>query len=143
MSEFRVIRPSDRLPDTASGAMRREAAVSNAVVGAGALWFGYVELAPGAVSAVHHHGESESAIYVISGLARFWSGADLSESHDAEAGDFVWVPPHEVHVEANRSDTEPVRMAVARSTQEAIVVNLPDPRAPPPEGPDRPAGAQP
>jgi uncharacterized RmlC-like cupin family protein len=128
MSEFRVIRPLDRLPDTASGAMRREAAVSNAVVGAGALWFGYVELAPGAVSAVHHHGESESAIYVISGHARFWSGAGLSQSYDAEAGDFVWVPPHEVHVEANRSDTEPVRMAVARSTQEAIVVNLPDPR---------------
>jgi uncharacterized RmlC-like cupin family protein len=128
MSGFRVIRPADRMPDTASGAMRREAAVSNALVGAGALWFGYVELAPGAVSAVHHHGESESAIYVISGHARFWSGADLSESHDAEAGDFVWVPPHEVHVEANRSDTEPVRMAVARSTQEAIVVNLPDPR---------------
>ena len=131
MSGFRVIRPSDRLPDTASGAMRREAAVSDALVGAGALWFGYVELAPGAVSAVHHHGDSESAIYVISGYARFWSGADLSQSYDAEAGDFVWVPPHEVHVEANRSDTEPVRMAVARSTQEAIVVNLPDPRKAP------------
>jgi uncharacterized RmlC-like cupin family protein len=113
--------------------MRREAAVSDALVGAGVLWFGYVELAPGAVSAVHHHGESESAIYVISGSARFWSGADLSQSHDAEAGDFVWVPPHEVHVEANRSNTEPVRMAVARSTQKAIVVNLPDP----PEAPFR------
>src|SRR2546429_3120460 len=135
MGGFRVIRPSDRLPDTASGAMRREAAVSDALVGAGALWFGYVELTPGAVSAVHHHGESESAIYVISGSARFWSGADLSQSHDAKAGDFVWVPPHEVHVEANRSDTEPVRMAVARSTQEAIVVNLPDPREPMPEEP--------
>jgi uncharacterized RmlC-like cupin family protein len=138
MSGFRVIRPPDRLPDTASGAMRREAAVSSAVVGAGMLWFGYVELAPGAVSAVHHHGESESAIYVISGQARFWSGTELSVCHDAEAGDFVWVPPHEVHVEANRSDTEPVRMAVARSTQEAIVVNLPDPREAPegsnPEG---------
>ena len=134
MAGFRVIRPSDRLPDTASGAMRREAAVSDALVGAGRLWFGYVELAPGAVSAVHHHGESESAIYVISGHARFWSGADLSQSHDAEAGDFVWVPPHEVHVEANRSDTEPVRMAVARSTQKAIVVNLPDPRESSPEG---------
>lgn len=127
MSGFRVIRPSDRLPDTASGAMRREAAISDALVGAGALWFGYVELAPGAVSAVHHHGESESAIFVISGSARFWSGADLSRSHDAEAGDFVWVPPHEVHVEANRSTTEPVRMVVARSTQMAIVVNLPNP----------------
>ncbi|HWD71843.1 MAG TPA: cupin domain-containing protein [Actinomycetota bacterium] len=127
MAGFRVIRPSDRLSDTASGAMRREAAVSDALVGAGALWFGYVELAPGAVSAVHHHGESESAIYVISGSARFWSGAELSESHDADAGDFVWVPPHEVHVEANRSTTEPVRMAVARSTQKAVVVNLPNP----------------
>jgi uncharacterized RmlC-like cupin family protein len=107
--------------------MRREAAISRALVGAGRLWFGYVELAPGAVSAVHHHGESESAIYVISGQARFWTGSDLSRHHDAEAGDFVWVPPHEVHVESNRSDTEPVRMAVARSTQEAIVVNLPTP----------------
>ncbi|HMC08311.1 MAG TPA: cupin domain-containing protein [Actinomycetota bacterium] len=127
MTGFRVIRPQDRRPDTASGAMRREAAISNMLVGAGKLWFGYVELAPGAVSAVHHHGESESAIYVISGQARFWTGPDLSEPHDAEAGDFVWVPPHEVHVETNRSDTEPVRMVVARSTQEAIVVNLPAP----------------
>jgi uncharacterized RmlC-like cupin family protein len=107
--------------------MRREAAVSHALVGAGKLWFGYVELGPGAVSAVHHHGESESAIYVISGRARFFAGPALAETHDAGAGDFVWVPPHEVHVEANRSDDEPVRMAVARSTQEAIVVNLPTP----------------
>src|SRR5205807_10427147 len=127
MGGFRVIRPSDRLRDTASGAMRREAAVSDALVGAGALWFGYVELAAGAVSAVHHHGESESAIYVISGQARFWTGPDLSEPHDAEAGDFVWVPPHVVDVETNRSDDEPVRMDVARSTPDAIVVNLPTP----------------
>jgi uncharacterized RmlC-like cupin family protein len=127
MSGFRVIRPADRSPDTASGAMRREAAVSSSLVGSGTLWFGYVELAPGARSAVHHHGESESAIYVISGHARFWTGSGVSEPHDAEAGDFVWVPPYEVHVEANRSDAEPVCMAVARSTQEAIVVNLPDP----------------
>jgi uncharacterized RmlC-like cupin family protein len=133
MSGFRVIRPSDRSPDTGSGAMRREAAVSRSLVGAGALWFGYVELAPGARSAVHHHGESESAIYVISGHARFWAGPDLSDPHDAEAGDFVWVPPHEVHAETNRSDTEPVRMAVARSTQEAIVVNLPNPEGWPPQ----------
>jgi len=128
VSGFRVVRPADRVPGAASGAMLREAAISHALVGAEALWFGYVELAPGAVSAVHHHGESESAIYVISGRARFWSGPGLEHRHDAEAGDFVWVPPGEVHVEANVG-AEPVRMVVARSTQEAIVVNLP-----PPEG---------
>jgi len=107
--------------------MRREEAVSRSLVGAESLWFGYVELAPGATSAVHHHGESESAIYVVSGHARFWAGDDLGSRQDADAGDFVWVPPHEVHVESNRSDDEPVRMVVCRSTQEAIVVNLPNP----------------
>lgn len=126
MSDFRVVKPADRAASTASGAMRREAAISNALVGAEALWFGYVELAPGAVSAVHHHGESESAIYVVAGRARFWSGPTLEHRHDAEPGDFVWVPPGEVHVEANAGE-EPVRMVVCRSTQEAIVVNLPTP----------------
>jgi uncharacterized RmlC-like cupin family protein len=127
MTGFRVIHPSDRLPDAASGAMRREAAISRGTVGASRLWFGYVELGPGLVSAVHHHGESESGIFLVSGLARFYAGDRLEEVHDAGAGDFVWVPPNLVHVEMNRSATEPVRMVVVRSTQEAIVVNLPAP----------------
>ncbi|HEU5001494.1 MAG TPA: cupin domain-containing protein [Actinomycetota bacterium] len=126
-ARLRVIHAADRVPDAASGAMRREAAISHSLVGAGRLWMGYVELAPGAVSAVHHHGESESAIYVISGSARFWSGDALEGAYDARAGDFVWVPPHHVHVEANRSTIDPVCMVVARSTQEAIVVNLATP----------------
>ncbi len=136
MTGLRVIRPSDRVPDAASGAMRREAAISRGSVGARKLWFGYVELGPGRVSAVHHHGESESGIFLISGLARFCAGPDLEEVHDAGPGDFVWVPPNVVHVEMNRSATEPVRMAVVRSTQEAIVVNLPTPASwTPPAGP--------
>ena len=124
---LRVVRPSDRVQDVASGAMVREAAIADRVVGAQKIWVGYVELPPEMVSAVHHHGEAESGIYIISGRARFYAGAQLDEVHDAEAGDFVWVPPEVVHVEANRSDHDPVRMVVARSTQEAIVVNLPAP----------------
>jgi uncharacterized RmlC-like cupin family protein len=64
---------------------------------------------------------------VISGGARFYSGDDLSRVLDADAGDFVWVGPHELHVEMNRSAAEPVRMVVARSTQEAIVINVDPP----------------
>lgn len=127
MSPLRVIRPEDRVPDVASGAMAREAAIARGVVGSERLWLGYVELGPGLVSAAHHHGGAESGIYVISGPARFFSGPGLEEVHDAGPGDFVWVPPHEVHVEMNVSDAEPVRMVVARSTQENIVVNLPAP----------------
>ena len=40
-------------------------------------------------------------------------------------GDYVWVPPHVPHREENPSpDTEAV-VVIARSTQEAIVVNVP------------------
>ena len=127
MNELRLIRPSDRTPDAASGAMRREAAVSGSTVGARLLWVGHVELDPGMVSAVHHHGDSESVIYMISGRARFGWGDRLEHVVDAEEGDFVWVPPHVVHVEINPSRTEPARTVVTRSSQEAIVVNLPEP----------------
>ena len=127
MTTFRVIGPQDRVTDTSSGAMLREAAISGETVGAGKLWFGYVELAPGSISQLHHHGESESAIYIVDGTARFCVGDDLTDIHDASAGDFVWVPPFMQHIEMNASDSNPVRMVVARSTQQAIVVNLPTP----------------
>jgi uncharacterized RmlC-like cupin family protein len=124
---LRVIRTEDRVPDVASGAMVREAAISEGLVGAQKLWVGNVELPPGSVSAVHHHGEAESAIYVISGNARFFCGDDLENELHANAGDFVWVPPQVVHVEMNASESEPVRMVVARSTQETLVFNVPEP----------------
>ena len=124
---LRVLKPGDRIPDATSGAMLREAAISGATVGAGHLWIGYVELGPGMVSAVHHHGEAESAIYVVSGSARFFCGDSLEHALDAEPGDFVWVPPHVIHVEINPSQTEPARAVVARSMQDNPVVNLPTP----------------
>lgn len=124
---LRVVRPEDRVADLASGAMSREAAIAANTVGADKLWLGYVELGPGLVSAVHHHGEAESGIYIISGQARFYTGAALDQVHDAQAGDFVWVPPHVVHVEMNRSQTEPVRMVVGRSTQATLTFNVPTP----------------
>lgn len=124
---LRVIRAGDRCPDQASGAMLREAAIAESTVGAQKIWLGYVELGPGLVSAVHHHGEAESGIYIISGDARFFSGARLDQAHEAHAGDFVWVPPNMVHVEMNTSSSEAVRMVVARSTQAALTFNLPTP----------------
>ncbi len=124
---LRVVRPADRRIDAASGAMRREAAISLGTVGAERIWFGHVVLPPGMVSAVHHHGEAESGIFIVSGRARFLCGERLEEVHDAEPGDFIWVPPHVVHVELNPDEGEPVVMAVARSTQETLVFNVDPP----------------
>lgn len=127
MGGLRVIGAGERKADVASGDMLREAALSGELVGSEKLWMGWVELGPGLVSEVHHHGESESGIFVVSGRARFYSGEELDKVHEADEGDFVWVPPHLVHVELNVSEVEPVLMVVARSTQEATVVNVPAP----------------
>ena len=122
--ELRIIHAADRRPDVASGAMVREAAISQGIVGAERIWVGYVELPAGLASAPHHHGECESAIYIISGQARFRTGDGFEADQVASPGDFVWVPPRVPHIEENVSGSEPVRMVVIRSTQETLVFNL-------------------
>jgi uncharacterized RmlC-like cupin family protein len=127
-ARLRRITADELSGDTAqSSGMRRSAAISGAQVGAGELWMGRTVMAPGGQSADHHHGESETGIYVVSGTPAFAfrdpeSGAVVRLR--TQPGDFVWVPPHVPHREENPSATEAV-LVVARSTQEAIVVNLP------------------
>ena len=123
--DVRVIGPDER--DTRTGqtpGLQRFEAISARMAGSQRMWMGYSVLEPGGRTGVHHHGESETGIYVISGVARWWVGDRLDEVREANAGDFVFIPPHLVHWEQNASDTEPVEMVVARSTQEAIVVNV-------------------
>ena len=87
---------------------------------------GYSLLQPGLVTGAHHHGDSETALFVLSGRGRWWVGENLDQAREAGPGDFVFIPPSVVHYEENCSAEEAVEMIVARSTQEAIVVNLDD-----------------
>jgi uncharacterized RmlC-like cupin family protein len=125
---LRLIGPGELSGDTAqTSGMRRSAAISGAQVGAGELWMGRTVMAPGGVSGDHHHGASETGIYVVSGRPAFAFRDPRSGEIvrlQASPGDFVWVPPHVPHREENPSpDTEAV-LVIARSTQEAIVVNV-------------------
>jgi uncharacterized RmlC-like cupin family protein len=115
---------SDDTPQT-SGLQRFEA-VSAERLGSTDLWMGLSVLPPGSKTGVHHHGQSETALYILSGVGRWWVGDRLDAKREARPGDFVFIPPNAVHWEENASDTEPVQMIVARSTQDAIVVNLDD-----------------
>lgn len=120
-----VVRPVDRDCTTAqTSGMRREAGISAALTGAEGLWMGTGTNDPGGVSGAHHHGHSESGIYVLSGHIRFRFGEQLENIVDTEPGDFIFVPPWEVHSEENLSSTEPASFLLARNTQEAIVVNV-------------------
>ncbi len=131
--QVRVVPPEERDAGTAqtAGGLHRWEALSAAKVGAG-LWMGHAVLDPGGQTGVHHHGEAETSIYVLSGTTRWWVGERLDEVKEATAGDFVFIPRNVVHWEQNASATERVEMVVVRSTQEAIVVDVTDhPHAPP------------
>lgn len=77
----------------------------------------------------HHHGASETAIYVVSGHPVFVF-ADLDGPEPVERrietspGDYVFVPPWVPHREENPDPGEEALVVIARTTQEAVVVNL-------------------
>jgi uncharacterized RmlC-like cupin family protein len=114
--------------------MRRFEAVSGARNGSRKIWMGESHIAPGMVSGDHHHGEAETGIYVVRGHPVFVFLQDGAERRVAAGpGEYVYVPPFVPHREENPSGSEEAVVVVARSTQEGIVVNLPDLRANVPE----------
>lgn len=129
MPGVKVIRPSERDRNTAqTSGMVRKAGVCPETAGATTIWSGYVKTPPGLASGAHHHGDCETAIYVLSGRVRFFFGDKLEPTEDVGPGDFLFVPPNEIHVEQNLSDTEPGEFIVSRGCSGILVVNVPDPR---------------
>jgi uncharacterized RmlC-like cupin family protein len=120
--------------DTAQTAgMQRYAAISQQTVGSNRLWMGQTHVRPQMRSGDHHHGEAETAIYVISGEPEFVFLDELTQQERrirAQAGDYVFVPPFTPHREENNHPDQEAVVVIARSTQEAIVVNLPSLRPP-------------
>jgi uncharacterized RmlC-like cupin family protein len=126
---LRHVRAADLDPDTAqTSGMDRRAAISERLTGSKKLWMGQTQVGPAQRSGDHHHGEAETAIYVVSGHPEFVfldeeSGAEVRLR--PEPGDYVFVPPYTPHREENNDPEVDAVVVLARSTQEAIVVNLP------------------
>ena len=107
--------------------MRRREAISGRTVGSDAIWMGETIVPPATGSGNHHHGESETGIYVVEGHPEFVFLDDGEETRLVTSpGDYVYVPPWVPHREENPDPDDPAVVVIARSTQEAIVVNLDD-----------------
>lgn len=104
--------------------MSRAAAITHDRTGATKIWAGTVRIEPNAKTGPHHHGEQESVIYVVAGRARMRWGEKLEYFSEGGPGDFIYVPPLVPHQEMNASPDAPLDCVLARSGQEAIVVNL-------------------
>jgi uncharacterized RmlC-like cupin family protein len=129
LAEIRVVHPHDRDATTAqTSGMSRVAGVSTATCGSSGIWMGEVTTEPHFCSGAHHHGDVESAIYVLSGRIRMRWGDRLEHSAEAGPGDYVFVPSNLVHQEMSVSD-ERVVVILARGGQENVVVNVDMPEA--------------
>jgi uncharacterized RmlC-like cupin family protein len=107
--------------------MQRFAAISGGSVGSAKIWMGETHVSPETVSDNHHHGESETAIFVRSGNPAFVFHDGVQEVRVTTGpGDYVFVPPYVPHREENPDRNHPAVIVIGRSTQEAIVVNLPE-----------------
>jgi uncharacterized RmlC-like cupin family protein len=125
---LRVIRACQASGDTAqTPGMVRSEAISGRQVGAGSLWMGTTVMAPASRSGDHHHGASETGIYVVSGHPAFVfrdPATGALTRLETSPGDFVWVPPQVPHREENPDTGTAAVVVIARSTQEAIVVSV-------------------
>ena len=120
-----VIKPQEFDRNTAqTPGMQRAAAVSGELAGSKGIWAGVTVIEPQTTSGVHHHGKLETIIYIISGKIVMRWGEHMEFEREAEAGDFVYVPPFAPHKETNNSLDTPSHWVVVRNAQEAIVVNL-------------------
>jgi uncharacterized RmlC-like cupin family protein len=111
--------------------MTRLEAISGPTVGSKDLWMGQTHVDPSTGSDNHHHGESETGIYVLRGHPEFVFLDDTSDETverrlRTNPGDYIYVPPWVPHREENPDSQEEAVVVIARTTQEAIVVNVPD-----------------
>jgi uncharacterized RmlC-like cupin family protein len=124
---IRVIGPEQLDSATAQtpGSLRLAAVHSGAGIQS-PIWGGLFRVEPGARTGIHHHGEQDTIVYVLSGSSYVRWGERGEFNATAQTGDFLYVPAWLPHQEINPSSEIPFLWVVVRSTSEPIVVNLPD-----------------
>ena len=121
----RIIRPEQFDSNIAqTSGLHRVAAVTMANTGATKLWAGAFTVDAKAKTGPHHHGDLETVIYVLNGVARLRWGERLEFEAEAAAGDFIYVPPYVPHQEINPSPDLQLQCVLARSGQSGLVYNL-------------------
>jgi uncharacterized RmlC-like cupin family protein len=121
----RIIRPEQFDPNIAqTPGLRRVAAVTTESTGATKLWAGAFTVDAKAKTGPHHHGDLETVIYVLNGVARLRWGERLEFEAEANAGDFIYVPPYVPHQEINPSPDLQLQCVLTRSGQNGLVFNL-------------------
>lgn len=122
----RYIPPDELVEGPPTPGMVREQAID-----INGLWAGIAHTDAGMRSGWHHHGEYDTAVYVVSGTVRMESGPNGESVVDAGPGEFLHVPRGAIHREGNPSDEEGSAVVVRSGGPGPTIVNV-----------DGPAGAE-
>jgi quercetin dioxygenase-like cupin family protein len=96
---------------------------------------GLSRLAPGAVTAWHHHAACEFYAYVIEGTITLESGPGGRSVTTASAGEFVRIPPGLVHRDLNRTGATVLVAAFCVGPPPfSVPVDTPEAETSPPKG---------
>ncbi len=90
--------PQDPGATAQTRGMVRSPGIVPGTAGASKIWLGLVTAAPHEQGPPHHHGEAETAAYILEGRVRVYFGEDFKEYVDAGPGDFLFIPAHVHHI---------------------------------------------
>jgi uncharacterized RmlC-like cupin family protein len=121
---MKVVKASETERDVPRGVVGGSE-VSQATAGASNIYMGHFRVPAGARSRPHYHEGCESAVYMLAGHLEVSWGDRLQERVEIQTGDMVYVPPREVHMLRNLSDSEPAEYVVARDSPTEDSVEVP------------------
>lgn len=87
-----------------------------------------VMIPPGTRCPPHFHAGAGSAVYVVSGEADVWHGADLAERSAVRARDFIYLPPGTPHLAVNRGEVTSIAVVARADPADRagpVVIELP------------------
>jgi uncharacterized RmlC-like cupin family protein len=118
----RLITPEQRVEADPTPGMVREQAIATE-----GMWAGLVRTEEHAASGWHHHGDYDTAVFVVNGALRMEFGAGGEETVEAQPGDFVHVPKRVIHRESNPTDGES-NVVVVRAGSGPPTINVDGPQ---------------
>ena len=121
-----IVRPPSRLdevPAQQTPGIRRRQAFAGAD-----RWVGYVETQPGEWSGWHHHGETDTYMYVLAGGLEFEFGPEREQLF-VGPGDFALMPAGVIHRERTTPGA-PGEIVLMRLGPGPALVNVDDPHEP-------------
>ena len=98
--------------------------IARETVGSSGICMHLLTIPPGGRAKAHMHETHETAIYMLSGEAHTWYGANLEQYVIVKAGEMFYIPAGVPHLPANLSD-QPASAVIARTDpneQESVVL---------------------